>query len=105
LFTFATRSEEYLEIDTGMPKEAYPTLLGVDLYETQDPKEWTTYIFPFEKNIAMSLLPGNQRKHETFTFRRVLRPIHPGSLKESPFLIDCLVKWTRYSLCDSYDLW
>jgi hypothetical protein len=66
LFNFAKSREEYLAIVTGMPKEAYPTLLGVELYENlHDPKDWTSFIYPFEKNITMS---QNQRKHETFLF-------------------------------------
>ncbi|KAI9151109.1 hypothetical protein H9P43_009724 [Blastocladiella emersonii ATCC 22665] len=83
--------DDYLRRNLPLPLEAYPTLLGVNLYERSTNEDWSTHASRFAWSKAR--VEGRDEPHrEEFTFYRLEFPTVPISLSVSDFVTDSLAQ-------------
>jgi hypothetical protein len=92
-------TKDYLNTVVGLPLEAYPAWLGVELFVPSDTfvgigDDWNKSTQPFAHNIICCLDVNVGRNYEFYYFVKSMRPAQPISLSESPFLVnaalDCM---------------
>ncbi|KAI9173115.1 hypothetical protein H9P43_007246 [Blastocladiella emersonii ATCC 22665] len=84
----------FLHRTMGLPLEVLPTLLGVNLYDRPHHDHWSTHTTQFAwcAEQTMSIREGSAKGRQEFTFYKLAAPTVPIALRESPFLINALVR-------------
>ncbi|KAI9173308.1 hypothetical protein H9P43_007439 [Blastocladiella emersonii ATCC 22665] len=94
VYSISASRLDFLRRVTGLPLEAFPTLLGVNLLKRPTDHHWATHVSRLAWSTSQVMRRGG-RSREEFTFYRLATPTVPIALRESTFLIDTLVQLAK----------